>query len=361
MSNCTKGNCINRLIISGVELCLHLGKPNKFYDCVCAIIIKQRRNSNKSTFRQSDYPSHPVPNKPPIPLPLYSASLSIHSSIHAAIHLSICLSIFVVVAFSLHFMSWVWILLARLKLSKLFSHKIQMPAVSVVLLSTHFTNGMTKGYAKQMFSAHKRTHIIRRIYVRNCPSVISAQPKLIAWENEIIWWSLFFVCFIGHWTIFHCIIICTLFTPASSDNFNWMSLHKTNHIFCRWLLWYNTIRIDTWFILFALVLRSCVFPSFFFHAIVFYITFQAVLILVIIPRFSAYCFFYASLPLLFIISAFRFLHTMLTSTYTRQHRTHITTDCNARTDGDGDDDSGKLIVVAKCQTLNVYIFTAFRV
>lgn len=176
---------------------------------VCAIIIKQRRNSNKSTFRQSDYPSHPVPNKTTDFL-ASSFHFPMQATNHPSIYLSICLSSFFLLL-SLCVLCpafrWVWILFARLKLSKLFSHKIQMLAFSVVLSTTHSVNGllneMAKGYAKQMFSAHIHSHshlqIIRRIYVRKCPSVIFAQAKLIAWENEIIWWWLFsrcwFVCF----------------------------------------------------------------------------------------------------------------------------------------------------------------------
>lgn len=119
MSNCRKkGNCINRLIITAAPFAL--ANPIHFI-ILCAIIIKQQRNSNKSTFRQSDYPSHPVLNKPRF-FPLYSVSIYLFFS-------SLFLSAFYVfflwggggVGFGL-----------RLKLSKLFSHKIQMLAFSVV-------------------------------------------------------------------------------------------------------------------------------------------------------------------------------------------------------------------------------------
>lgn len=72
VSNCRKkGNCINRLIITAAPFAL--ANPIHFI-ILCAIIIKQQRNSNKSTFRQSDYPSHPVLNKPRF-FPLYSVSI----------------------------------------------------------------------------------------------------------------------------------------------------------------------------------------------------------------------------------------------------------------------------------------------
>lgn len=92
---------------------------------------------------------------------------------------------------------------------------------------------MTKGYAYNKCLMHTQTHLI---YLCEKMSECHFYPqlKLIAWENEIIWWYIFCwsVCLfvLDHWTVFHYIIICTLFTSVYSDNFNWMSCIKTNDI-----------------------------------------------------------------------------------------------------------------------------------
>lgn len=191
-----------------------------------------------------------------------------------------------------------------------------------------------------MFNAHTQTHTHHLIYLCEkmsechfCPTEINCVRK---WNYLVVVVGFFlrgwFV--LGHWTAFslhnHLHII---HFSISSDNFNWMSCIKTDSDYFLFELYFpvstDTLQIDTWFVLFASVQLHWIYArhSHFFpclHRIVFYI-FQAVLILVIIPRFSAYCFFSLSSPLPLL-----FFYTLCWHERIFIHRTHITTDWNAR-------------------------------